>query len=272
MARDVIIGIDRGASYTDFGIVAGGRLIEFESLKGRGWEAIERVLNRLSAAHRSDQIVFTGSTAGMPAGTRERIMLVPEIDAIGCGGAAMAALSDCLVVSAGTGTAVVRFQEGVARHVGGTGVGGGTVTGLGMLICGSDDPRRIEELALGGNAASVNLTLAELGYEGLSFLGADVTASNFAAPKSRRVEDLAAAILALVAETIGIVASLCARESACRDRIVMVGKVSGNRFIRQVLERVGTLYQTGFVFPDNPGYATVLGAAMNILQRPGPRR
>jgi pantothenate kinase len=96
-----------------------------------------------------------------------------------------------------------------------------------------------------------------------------VTASNFAAPKSRRVEDLAAAVLSLVAETIGIIASLCAREAACRDRIVMVGKVSENRFIRRVLDQVGTLYQTVFTYPEHPGYATVFGAAMSYRNRAG---
>jgi len=82
--------------------------------------------------------------------------------------------------------------------------------------------------------------------------GEQITASNFAALQSRRTEDLCAATLSLVGETIGIVASLCARELNCRERIVMVGKVSRNRYIRRTLELVGKLYQTTFLFPENP--------------------
>ncbi|MFO7708017.1 MAG: hypothetical protein R6V84_07570 [Desulfobacterales bacterium] len=268
--KRVVIGVDRGASFTDFGVVADGKLLAVESHAGRGWEEIGRVCDRLQTAHRTDRIVFTGATAGMPEGIRERAVVVAEIDAIGFGGAALAGLRECIVVSAGTGTAVVHFREGVARHVGGTGVGGGTITGLGELICGIADPCRLEEHALAGDAAAVNLTLADLGYEGLSFLAGDVTASNFAAPKSRRVEDLSAAILRLVAETVGIVASLCAREQNCREHIVMAGKVSQNRYIRRVVEMVGKLYQTSFFFPDNPGYATVFGAVVNSGQHPMP--
>ena len=89
-----------------------------------------------------------------------------------------------------------------------------------------------------------------------------MTVSNFAAVKSRRVEDLEAAVLTLVGETVGIIASLCAREANCRDKIVMVGKVAQSQYIRNTLKLVGKLYQTTFLFPENPGYATVYGAVM----------
>jgi len=93
-------------------------------------------------------------------------------------------------------------------------------------------------------------------------LGADMTASNFADIKSKKIEDQAAAILDLVGETVGIIASICARSVDCRDHIIMVGKVAKNQFIQQVLNLVGKLYQTTFIFPENPGYATVYGAAV----------
>jgi tRNA A37 threonylcarbamoyltransferase TsaD len=93
-------------------------------------------------------------------------------------------------------------------------------------------------------------------------LGSDVTASNFASVQSKQIEDLAAAILTLVAETVGIISSICAREAGCGDKIVVVGKVAQNQFIRHILNLVGKLYQTTFIFPDKPGFATVYGAAM----------
>ena len=73
---------------------------------------------------------------------------------------------------------------------------------------------------------------------------------------------MAAGILRLVGETIGIIASMCAREFKCRDRIVTVGKVANSQFIRHTIDLVGKLYQTQFTYPDNPGYATVYGAVM----------
>ena len=257
-----IIGIDRGASFTDFAIVESGRLKETFSLESRSWNAIGSAHARLSAKHQSDHIVFSGCAAGMPAAMREQISVIAEIDAIGFGGAALANCSNCIVVSMGTGTAIVHFRDNCAKHVGGSGVGGGTIKGLASLMCGLDDPQQVEALAMNGSASNLNLTISDLGYEEISFLAADMTASNFASVKSKKAEDLAAGILSLVGETVGIISSICARELNCRQNIVTVGKVAGSPYIRQILNQVGDLYQTKFLYPDNPGFATVYGAAI----------
>ena len=257
-----IIAIDRGASFTDFGVVSRVGLEKTISLEKRDWKSIAEIYDDLNAIYRTNQAVFSGCAAGMPDKIRAHTNIISEIDAIGFGGAALAGCSECIVVSMGTGSAIVHFADSRARHVGGTGVGGGTIKGLASLICGVDDPLEIEALALKGNASKTSLTIADLGYEEISFLGADMTASNFARVQTDSREDLAAGILRLVGETVGIIASICARESNCRDHIVMVGKVAGNQFIRQVLELVGKLYGTQFHFPKDPGLATVYGAAL----------
>lgn len=257
-----IIGIDRGASFTDFGVVESGRLVDVVSLEKRDWGSICSTCDKLVDKYQAGHMVFTGSVSGMPADLKQSVQMISEIDAVGFGGSRLAGFDECIVVSIGTGTAIVHFAENQTRHMGGTGIGGGTIMGLSSLLCNMQDPGEIEAIALKGNPSSLNLTISDLGYEKISFLGSDVTASNFAAIQSKRPEDLAAAILRLVGETVGIIASICAREMGCMDKIVMVGKVAENRFIRQTIHLVGKLYQTSFEFPDNPGYATVYGAAI----------
>jgi len=258
------IGIDRGASFTDFAVIESNRLVETLSIERRDWQSITKAYYRLTDRYQTHRTVFTGSTAGMPAKMKNQVQMIPEIDAIGFGGSTLANYTDCIVVSVGTGTAIVHFSEQSTRHVGGTGVGGGTIKGLSSIICGLDDPLKIEALALKGNSSKINLNISDLGYEGLSFLGADMTASNFADVKSKKTEDLAAGILRLVGETVGILASVCAREFKCQNRIVIVGKVANSQFIRHTIDLVGKLYQTQFTFPENPGYATVYGAAIKF--------
>jgi type II pantothenate kinase len=257
-----IIGIDRGASFTDFAVVDSDGLRDIFSIENRDWESIGTAYERLITKYQTAHIVFSGSVTGMPTSMKKSITFIAEIDAIGFGGAALADCSECVVVSMGTGSAIVHFANNSAEHLGGSGVGGGTIKGLSSLICGLNDPSQIEALALKGNASKLNLTISDLGYEQISFLGADMTASNFADIKSKKIEDQAAAILDLVGETVGIIASICARSVDCRDHIIMVGKVAKNQFIQQVLNLVGKLYQTTFIFPENPGYATVYGAAV----------
>ncbi len=258
------IGIDRGASFTDFAVIESGCFVETLSIEKRDWQSIANTYDRLTDRYQTHRTVFTGSTADMPARIKKEVQMISEIDAIGFGGATLANFSDCIVVSIGTGTAIVHFSEHGARHVGGTGLGGGTIKGLSSIICDLDDPLLIEAQALKGNPSKINLTISDLGYEELSFLGSDMTASNFADVKSNKPEDMAAGILRLVGETVGIIASMCAREFKCQDRIVIVGKVANSQFIRHTIDLVGKLYQTRFTFPENPGYATVYGAAVKF--------
>jgi type II pantothenate kinase len=260
--RGPIVGIDRGASFTDFGVVESNRFIDTVSLEKRDWNSIGNTYDRLVNKYKTDHVVFTGSVSEMPDTLKNKIQVISEIDAVGFGGAKLANCSECIVVGMGTGTAIVHFANNQAKHVGGTGVGGGTVKGLASLLCRLEDPAEIETRALKGNASHLNLTISDLGYDSLSFLGSDMTASNFASLKTHSLEDVAAAILRLVGETVGIMASLCAREMGCLDKIVVVGKVAQSQFIRHTLALVGKLYQSSFVFPDNPGYATVFGAAI----------
>ena len=259
------IAIDRGASCTDLAVIESRNLLKTVSIENRDWQSIAKTYDRLAERFPGHRTVFTGSTAGMPVGLKSKSRIVSEIDAVGFGGAALAEYSNCVVASIGTGTAIVYFADHAARHVGGTGIGGGTIKGLSSIICDLVDPLQIEEMAQKGNPAKINMTISDLGYEGLSFLGSEMTASNFAAVKSNQPEDLAAGILRLVGETVGIMASMCAREFKCQDRIVIVGKVANSRFIRHTIELVGSLYETKFTFPGNPGYATVYGAAIKDL-------
>ena len=261
-----VIGIDRGASFTDFAVVDQSKLIQTQSINGREWEPILDIYRQLSKNYRATHIVFTGSGGGMPEELADQVQIVAEIDAIGFGGAGLAEQKDCIVASIGTGTAIVHYKNNQSAHVGGTGVGGGTIKGLAKLLCDLEDPVEIDQLALKGNASAMNLTISDLGYDMVSFLGADMTASNFAAVNSSRKEDLAAGILSLAGETVGIITSLCAREAGCPKAIVAAGKVADSQFIRNTLELVGKLYQTAFIFPENPGFATVYGAARYYIQ------
>ena len=262
---EAVIGIDRGASFTDFAVVREMNLIDHLSVETRDWTEIESALHRIREMHASRHMAFSGASAGMPAKIKDLVVEVPEIASIGLGGATLASSQNCLVVSMGTGSAMVRVDHQAATHVGGTAVGGGTIKGLAKLICSVDDVSEVERLALKGSAAQMNLTIGDLGLDDLSFLPADATVSNFANIKSESIEDKAAGILSLVAETIGIMASLCALHAGCADSIVAVGKVSANQHIRATLARVGVLYQTQFLHPKHPECATAYGAALKYI-------
>lgn len=72
----------------------------------------------------------------------------PEFDCIGKGGLWLSGLDEAIVVSMGTGTAMVYSKRGVAPvYLGGTGVGGGTLVGLSRMLLGTDNTEHIFSLA-----------------------------------------------------------------------------------------------------------------------------
>ena len=262
MPIERIIGIDRGASVTDFAVVEADKIIESQSITGRDWDSVQSVYQELVKKYPTKHLAFTGSVANMPTTMEDKFTLISEMDAIGFGGAALAGAEECIVVSMGTGTAVVQYSNHSANHIGGTGIGGGTIRGLGSLICGIDDPIELEKMALAGDSTNVNLTIGDLGYNHIGRLVANMTASNFASIKTKNPQDLAAGILTLVTETVGIIVSICAREANRQQKLVLVGRVANNQFIKRHLEPVGKLYQAEFIVPENPGLATVFGTTV----------
>jgi len=86
-----------------------------------------------------------------------QIKKVNEMRALGLGGLALSGLDSGLVVSAGTGVAMVAARGSEVKHVTGSAVGGGTLLGLSKLILGTADVKKIDALALSGDASAVEL-------------------------------------------------------------------------------------------------------------------
>lgn len=198
-----------------------------------------------------------------------KIVRVNEVTAIGCGGQALvpnaptATDAPLIVVSAGSGTAVVSARGRTYTHVTGSGVGGGTLIGLGRLLLQAVDPREIDALAQQGNANGADLSVGDVISGPIGTLPVDATAVNFG--RLAREEsvasraDLAAALMTLVAQTIGTLAVNAARAEGT-ERIVVIGHLTDLPTIRRVLTQVGDLYGMHIDLPADSGSATALGA------------
>ncbi len=137
------------------------------------------------------------------------IRKVDEIQAVGLGGLSLAGAEAGLVVSAGTGTAMVAARQGGVHHVTGSAVGGGTLLGLSKLILETDDVHEIDRLAMAGDASKVDIMLNEAVGGEVGRLPAEANAVNLGRLErgngySR--EDLAAGLVRLVAQVIAVIA------------------------------------------------------------------
>jgi type II pantothenate kinase len=201
------------------------------------------------------------------------VVAIHELQAIGRGGQAASGLSSrrrrILVVSAGSGTAVVAAQGNRYRHVTGTAVGGGTLLGLGRLLLGTVDPLEIDRLAVAGNANAVDLSLADVVTGPIGTLPASATAVNFGRLARQEVdarpEDMAAALVTLIGQVVGLLAIAAAKSLRC-EHIVVIGHMTDMASVRRVLELVSQYYSTPIALPEHGGYYTALGAALHATE------
>ncbi len=189
---------------------------------------------------------------------------VEEFLAIGRGGLHLAGLQQAIVVSMGTGTAVVRATPSECRHLGGTGVGGGTLLGLAQCILGTADFSTIVEMASGGNLAKVDLLVGDLAPRAPASLSAGLTASNFGRLSGEASKaDYALGILNLVFQTIGLLALFAATPFREQD-VVLTGKLAGVPQAKDILAGFSVLSPLRFRFPPHAEYATAVGAALSV--------
>jgi type II pantothenate kinase len=197
-----------------------------------------------------------------------RIQKVDEMLALGLGGLALCKLDSGLVVSAGTGVAMVAAFGDNAEHITGSAVGGGTLLGLSKVILGTDDIHKIDQLALEGDASAVDIMLSEAVGGEVGRLPEQANAVNLgklAEKKSFSRENLAAGLVRLVAQVIAVIAINTANAADMKN-MILVGHLMDLDSIRKEMDLVGEFYNREFIVPDNPGFGTAMGV-LAVLKR-----
>ena len=201
---------------------------------------------------------------------------VEEFQAIGSGGLYLSGLSEALVVSMGTGTAMVHaVRGGNMNYIGGTGVGGGTLMGLSKLLAGAESIDHITELAQLGDLANVDLRIKDITAGSLGDLMSDMTAANFGNVSDIATKhDMALGIMNMVFETVCMVSVFASRSVGVKD-IVLTGNVTQFDFCKQKFDEFNNMkehYKSNFIIPQYSTFSTVIGTAMRGLDRiPGGR-
>ena len=225
------------------------------------------------ALNEIDRAMITGAGASViekPIYTVE-LHRASEFDCIGKGGLYLSNLNEAIVVSMGTGTAIVyakRDESGVhSEYLGGTGVGDGTLIGLTRKILGVDNIDHIEQLCESGDLENIDLRIGDISdkqqYGGMD---STLTASNFGKLSDlANKNDIALGIANMVAETIGMMAIFAARSYKIKD-IVLTGNLATVMPIHDRLLGMNNNFDVNFMIPNNAQYATVIGAALHGIR------
>ena len=190
-----------------------------------------------------------------------------EFIADGLGARFESKLDHTIVVSMGTGTSFVKCDGDEMKHIGGIGVGGGTLAGLARIMLNTSDIAQVAALAKQGNIRNIDLTIGDISAQPLPGLPMDTTASNFARAQSdASKEDIAAGIIKMVLQSIGSAAWLASLGSDIRD-FVLIGNLSLLPQCKEVFPALEKLYDIHFHIPKYSQYCTAIGAALDYARQ-----
>ena len=260
--RELVLGIDIGASTTKFALVKNGKCVKeyrkpdeqsFEdALESFGYAGVKRI-----AITGVGSSFIKGNLHGIPTVHKD------EFTSVSRGATKLSKKLNTLVVSVGTGTSFTRITPVRAWHVGGTGLGGGILKGLSGRLCGTDDMEELQRLAAEGDLHAIDLQLKDV-FEGtLSHLTPEATVANMSklSEQSARA-DIAAGLCNMIFQSIGVMAVFAAKQHMTRT-IIMVGTITDWPIAQRSLDEVAALHNVTFIVPDHAAFATAIGAALS---------
>lgn len=267
----MIIGIDIGSTTTKAVAVESREVIR--KIKTKAFDAVTSatgVLGKMTIENDVkmsdiDKIIITGAGASRIKGD---IFNIPtektdEINAIGHGGMYLSRRDKIIIANIGTGTAIIEASSAGISHIGGTGVGGGTIIGLSKELLKTTSFPGILALASSGDLKQVDLLIEDIVESNISFLHKESTASNFGKMlDTAKKEDIAIGIINLVYEVIGML-SVFAAKSKNNDTVVITGNGSNNALGKRILKNISDIYGIKFEFPVDAEFATAIGAALS---------
>ncbi|MDD5862264.1 MAG: type II pantothenate kinase [Prevotella sp.] len=267
----IVIGIDVGISTTKIvGISRAGKVLSPFRIRATDpvtslYGAFGKYLHDNSIAlSEVDHVVLTGVGAayinepiyGLPTTKAEEFL------ADGLGARYESQLERMIVVSMGTGTSLVYCDGDDIHHIGGIGIGGGTLAGLARIILQTDDIKTLVGLAMKGDVTNINLLIGDISAKPLPGLPMTATASLFSNAKANASrEDIAIGLIHMVLQAIGSATILSSNGTGIRD-FVMIGNLTLLPQCQEVYHSMEKLYHVRFHIPKYSEFCTAIGAAL----------
>jgi len=263
--QDGTAGIDAGA--TLWKLASRREDGDLELLPAGQIEGVRRWLD----GRRPNRLHVTGGGASQVAagvggcGIRE----VSEFEAWGRGAPLLARRAGWtlperyLLVSLGTGTSILVVEGPVVRRAAGSSLGGGTLLGLGRLLCRAESFAELTRLAAHGERGRVDLRVGDVYPQGGIGLPPEATAASFGKLTSREPADLAQGLMALIGENVGALCVSVAQAMAVDTIVFGGGTITGNPTLSEILRQtVASEGREAWFLPDG-GFCGAVGAALS---------
>lgn len=214
-----------------------------------------------------EKILATGTGSSYLEDRFEEIEIIKidEFNAIAYGGIVLSKLEKGNIVSIGTGTTIVYSDLEKVERIGGTGLGGGTLVGLGSAIlsnveCGDKEVTNFKtliDMAKNGDKSNVDLMIGDISKNNIGNMTSDITAANFAATqKKANKNDYIAALLNMILENI----MLIIKSINNKQPSVFIGTMVADNYVKDCIKKIAEYTKNEVVFVEDAEYAIVIGA------------
>lgn len=259
------IGIDAGGSLLKIAYEEKGKF----HVKTYGNDESKNLIQWLTMLNPDATLYITG---GKSTSIKEQVMqkcvYIEEFDAVTKGARFLVKREnpsfqdDFILVSLGTGTSIFHVKEEESHRLLGSGIGGGTLMGLGSLLTGRGNYQHLINLAEKGASQKSDLLVRDIYAPNEPPIPGELTAANFGKAHfnmQARVEDHVAALIRLIGETVISLASQAAKITGV-EKIVFVGStLNGNKPLKDVLSGFQSMMQYEPIFLEKGSYAGAIG-------------
>lgn len=268
------IGIDAGSTSTKLAALKDNKIIDLLKVKSVATdEDIYKIFDKFLEKNEIDpadiesiNLTGVGASAFHDEIRGIQTCYKDEFDADTAGAIYFAGeIKDFLLVSMGTGTTFIHVKDGVPTHVGGLGLGGGSLVGLSKYMLGTSYYKEIYDMAKVGNFRKVNILLSDVSTNRIGELPMDITVSNFGKIHGKaEKEDLAQGLVSLVLENVIQTGCLMANQRGT-EAIVLIGGLSSAIGLQETLDMFRLMYPHITFVSAQKGkgsHVTAIGAAV----------
>ena len=269
----IILGIDAGISFIKTVIMDNEKILKTESthapkIKSVYTKTLIKIIKNLDREFNNISIITkTGIWSKLISKDmfRKKIYDINEIYSLAYGTFHLTRKKRSLIVSVGTGTSItfMDLENNKIKHVGGTGLGGGTLSGLSKFLLKQQNINKIDQIAKKGDLHNVDIFVDNITDNYLDTLPADTTASNFGAiSELNKPEDIALGLINLITQNIVLLTHFISKNFQVEKNIVYVGMITKSIVFKEILFK--TSKSLGY-FPTIPQYSEYVVAIGSII-------
>lgn len=262
-----IIGIDIGTSTTKIIEYKENKIISKGIFESKNYNKVINDFILKNKIKSIDRFVITGINAKKVSLEKYNVpvQFINEFISVGTGGLYLSKKNKAIIASVGTGTALIRAEGKNVKHLGGTGVGAGTLTKLCNKFVGIKSFDEILQSSREGNLDNVDLRIKDLTDENISTLPPELTLANFGKLNEKaNKSDIVIGLINMIFEIIGMMTAFASLNDDIKD-IVLIGNIVSIPIVKDVLSKIEKTHHVRFIIPEKPQYAVAIGAVQNSL-------